>query len=161
MAKSPKSQQQRVFKNQKEITHDLYKLEVNECLKNVAWQEKVKKWEKIEHTHFFHSVTDKGVPQFTSTHTAGHFHELKLVQEATEASPAIYECSGPLKYVYSRQEDGSYKKTTTAYEGQDRHTHDVTYLRSEKFKPRKMNAEAVNFITQQASKTAPIDGIIG
>ncbi len=152
---------QRSFKSQQEIIHDLYKLTDGQCKKNIAWQENMKQFVDVTHNHFFHTVDANGRPQNTSSHTAGHFHVLEVIESAKDGSPAVYKCSTALKYVYKRMPDGQYQKTVAPYEGTDTHTHDLEYLHSEKFKPRKLHAEAMKVIRAEEQKTASVDGIVG
>lgn len=147
----------RVFKAQQSIMHDLYKLEVASAIKNVAWQPGVFSPKEVEHCHFFHSVDKNGAPQKHCAQINGHFHELILVSPATADAPAELKCGPAMKWVIAR--DGS-KKAVPADYG-DAHTHEVTYISSEEFKPAKLNSEAARFISQATKTPEQVPGIIG
>jgi hypothetical protein len=160
MAKPSSSTVKRAFRRTQELVHDLYKLQDAQALKNVAWQTGMQDYQKVTHNHFFHSVDVKGNPQNTSAHIAGHFHVLEVVEAATDDKPATYKCSAPMKYVRKRQ-GNSYVKTIVPYDVNDTHTHNVQYIQSEKFQPRKINPEAAKLEAMEAQKGAPVPGIIG
>lgn len=161
MAKAAaKPKQTRKYKSQQNITHDLYKLEVAQAVKNIAWEPGIFTPQKVEHCHFFHSVDKNGAPQLKCSPIGGHFHEMELVKEATDDSPAEYKCGPAVKYMLVRQPNGEYKKTVVPMP-QDNHTHDVTYIESHDFKPTKFNAEAAKLISQVDKKPEPVPGIVG
>lgn len=86
---------------------------------------------------------------------------MRVVEPATDNSPAKYETSGPLKWAYKRNPDGTMAKTVVPFDKNDTHTHTVQYLDSQKFVPRKTNLEAVKLITAEEQKIAPVPGIVG
>lgn len=155
-----KRKQTRVFKSQQNIMHDLYKLEVANAIKNVAWQPGVFSPEKVEHCHFFHSVDKNGAPQKQCAQINGHFHELILVTPSTETEPAVYKC-GPAKRWALVDERGVKVKRAVAADHGDNHTHEVTYIASEEFKPVKLNSEAMKLIAQVEKQPESVPGIIG
>lgn len=168
MAKQQKQVDARVYKSQTEKIHDLYKLEPAAAKKNVSW-DGVPTYVNVEHCHFFHSVDAQGTPQNTSTTINGHFHTLTVKTPATEDAPATYTCSGPLKWVVKTLKNGQRKRVLetacgTDEDGQpiDNHTHDITYIQSQKLIPRKANLEAAKLQTQVALKfDQKMPGVIG
>lgn len=150
----------RKYKSQQDITHDLYKLEVAQAVKNIAWEPGIFTPQKVEHCHFFHSVDKNGAPQTKCSPIGGHFHELELVTAATDESPAVYRCSPAKKFVLKRRPNGEYYKAVVDIP-HDSHSHDVTYIESHDFKPSKLNAEAVKLMGQVDKKPDPVPGIVG
>ncbi len=161
MAKAKSTDSTRTFKRTKETMHDLFKLEDAKFLKNIAWQEGVVNYDQVTHVHYYHTVDSKGRPQTTSSHTGGHFHELIEVEAATDTNPATFKTSGPLKWALRKNPDGSTSKVTVPFDKNDKHTHDIRYIDSQKFVPRKTNTEAIKIIQNEEMKTASIPGIIG
>jgi len=139
--------------------HDLYKLEVAPMLRNIAWQSGVTDYVKAEHCHFFHSVNTKGSAQNTSATIGGHFHVLEIIEEDPEGAP-VYKCSPPMKWV-RQNVNGRLEKVIVPSDPNDDHTHEVTYVRSEVFTPRKPNTEAAKLQAMEANKGAPVPGIVG
>lgn len=162
MAKAAKKTQTttRKYKSQQKITHDLFKLEVAEFTKNIAWEPGLFNPVKVSHCHFFHSVDKNGAPQDKCAPIGGHFHIMELVQEATDESPAIYKCGPAKKYVLKKQPNGSYKKVIVDVP-HDSHTHELTYIDSHDFKPAKMNPEAIKLIAEQSRAPSAPAGIVG
>lgn len=152
MAASKKPKQfQRVFKTDKKIMHDLYKLEVAEFQKNIAMDGEMPRYEPTAHCHYFHTVDKNGSPQTKCSPIASHFHIMEKTEEG------VYKCSGPKKMLL----DPRTKKRFIADLPGDTHTHDTTYMGSEEFKRSKLNAEAVKLIGEIDKAPQPIPGIVG
>jgi len=155
---SVKKKPTRAFRGSSKVMHDLYKLDVAQMLKNVAIEGQDADFQKVEHCHFYHTVDSKGQAQTLCSPIGGHFHVIEIVTPATAEDPAVLKCSGPLKYVL---DPNTKRKKMQAYEDADTHTHDVTYISSEEFKPRKINMEAAQYVASvQAREPAPIPGIL-
>ena len=151
---------QRVYKNQRTIHHDLYKLEMASFLKNIALPEEIEDWRKVEHCHFFHTVDSSGKKQEYCSPVGGHFHKIEIQPNPDGGPPLIKTVSGPLKFV-RRKVRGKWQKEIAPVNDQDNHTHDVIYLRSDDIPLRQTNLEATSAIVQVAQRTAPIPGVIG
>jgi hypothetical protein len=169
--------QKRVFGKKLDLLHDLYKLKVANALRYIGFDEKGHlinpiqdgqfnhmDWTQIEHCHFFHTIDQRGQAQRTCTTINGHFHDVELVSEATDDSPAVYRCSGPKKVVMDRVNGRMVKRIINV--PFDDHTHDVSYLRSEVLQPRKLSSDALaaasKFIeTNTLRQPDPVEGIQG
>jgi hypothetical protein len=165
LAKAPQKDQL-VFKAQSQQRHDLYKLEMANFQKNLALDGQPPIYEPTAHCHFFHSVTSKGQPQTTSTTIAGHFHELILVEPATESKPAVYKCSPPMRWVIKKKQGRRQKvlEVLKDMDGEnfDDHTHEVIYKRSQYIVPAKPNMEAAKLQAELAAKfNQTLPGVIG
>lgn len=157
----------RVFKDQFEFTHDLYKLNPAEMKKNISFNE-IPNLQDITHMHFFHSVDSSGIKQTNSTTIGGHFHEMEII-ESDDGSPAEVRCkSGPLTYGYKKIM-GRKKRvpvpTLLDEDGTriDNHTHFVEYIKSDVLKLRTLNQEAIKtkqeYYNREIEKSTPPEGI--
>ena len=150
---------ERVYAQQVEIDHDLFKLEVAPLEKNISWND-VPDWVKIEHCHFYHTFDSSGKAQVTCNQVAGHFHEIEV--ERNENGEIVdYKCvSGPMKYVFVKDKrTGRRVKKAVPYNELDDHRHDMTYLKSDKIQMRKLNSEAVNLIGKNSGLTSKPSGL--
>lgn len=153
------SNPKRAFRATNKVMHDLYKLDVAMMLKNIAIEGMEADYLKVEHCHFYHSVDAKGVPQSLCSPIGGHFHEITVVTPATETEPAVLKCGPAMKYVLDPR---TKRKIMQAAEPGDMHTHEMSYVWSEEFKPKKINMEATRYVASvQAQEPAPVPGIIG
>lgn len=165
-AKTAPKTKSRTFNRQVEQIHDLYRLETAKVKKNISYKEDQYILEDVEHVHYFHSIDTAGNPQNTSVPINGHFHIMELVEEATDDSPPVYQCSKPMKWVRRRDKfTGRWLKEAVpcGEQYQDFHTHKVTYKHSEKFMPQPTNAAASQFIAHSALASPPpsVEGIQG
>lgn len=156
----------RVFREQMETLHDLYKLRVTTFKKNIGWEDGGKFLSQdlvdVEHCHFFHSVDSDGVPQEHSTPTGGHFHIMELVKPATDDSPAEYRCSAPKKWAYFMDRSTrSESKKIVDFAKYDSHSHEMDYLHSEKVHARKINPEFSKLVVEKLAEPALVEGISG
>lgn len=120
----------RVFKGDHEITSDLFKLEVATFLRNVSFNPKKPISEPVEHCHFYHTFDSSGRNLIKCNSVGGHYHEVKV--RVDEDGNLVGETSAPLRNSLSEPLFPS-----------DQHTHKVKYIRSEEFKPRKQNEQAM------------------
>ena len=175
MAKATRKQQPnnaRIFSKQTNLMHDLYKLGMARCKKYIGFAEDGHRsvdparnpsdWVSVEHCHFFHTIDSRGREQNKCTPTNGHFHEMELVQEATETDPAVYRFGPAKKFVFDKM---SNRKIIVDVPF-DNHTHEAIYLRSEQLQPRNLSAEAAQKASQFIASTvppepAPVAGISG
>lgn len=149
--------QTRVFKNQTTIMHDLYVLETENAIKNIAWAPEQFMPENIPHKHFFHSVDKSGAPQKNCVQINGHFHEMILVTPATSDAPATYKCGPAVRWVKTKA--GVKKMAPAPFD--DNHTHEIVYKSSEEFKPAKLNSEAMKLISEKSRAPEAVPGIVG
>lgn len=135
----------RVFGNDFYFIHDLFKLNVAKMIKNVAIDGQQPLLEALEHVHHYHSYDSTGKKQDKSTHVGGHFHPIEIISEGDDLNPPVIKVGEACKYVSVR--DKRTKKVTKRLMAieHDNHTHDVTYVRSDKLKPRKVSEEFVKF----------------
>jgi hypothetical protein len=142
-AKQEADNQGRIYKSDKQfIDHDLYKLEVAAMRQDkgldgvfVGGRQVIPpkpNFVPVEHCHFYHSHDSSGRKQQFSTSTAGHCHEITIVEK-----------NGKLEAICSdsviRSSNG---KTFQMKNKESIHKHDVTYLVSEKIEVRASNKEA-------------------
>lgn len=144
------------FQKQSQKIHSLYKLLTSSFVKNTSWTSEPR-WEEVEHTHFFHSINSAGQPQTTCAPVGGHFHEMILVKAATEAEPAVYKTSGPLKKVRQKNNRGEWVIVSVPANGVDQHTHEVEYRHSEIWSPAAINPEFAKLQAQMAAKIVKSD----
>lgn len=122
-------QQGRVFTTQQSYEHDLYKLQVNAFMKNVALAGSHPEYEKAEHVHWFHTITSDGKPQTRSNSVGGHFHKMEIIPQGKGQPPTVRCASGPLREVVQIV-NGKRVKREVPVNDVDHHTHDVQYVRS-------------------------------
>lgn len=163
----------RNFKKNNSVMHDLYKLQVAPMMKNMAMDaedgvEVSPEFIKLEHCHIYHTVDSKGQPQTQCSPIGGHFHIIEVVTPGDGENPPVLKCSGPKKYVRDRitkkKRIVPYEKDYADHNGRtftDDHTHEITYVSSEEFKPRQINMEATKFVAHiQSKEPAPVPGIV-
>jgi hypothetical protein len=94
----------------------------------------------IEHCHIFHTYDSNGTELKTCNSVGGHYHDidLKVIDGEWKAT-----CSTPRS-----------NKTSKELLPDDRHTHELVYLKSEELQIRKMNADAIRMINEQINKEA-------
>jgi len=151
----------RIVKGNEEIYHDLYRLETANTVKNTSWQSNVFMPVNVPHVHHFHNIDSDGKAHDKSCAISGHFHFVYPdVDEVTGEMRA--KCSEPhtiirdkktgaRKVVKSlirkhRDDDGDLVKEY------DKHTHEVTYLRSEMLVKRVFNEDALREISKIESE---------
>ena len=139
------------FQKQAQKIHSLYKLALSTFKANKSWTSEAN-YVDVEHTHFFHTINSSGQAQTTCAPVGGHFHEMILVTPATEDTPPVYKCSGPMKKVRQKNAYGAWEVVSVPVNGIDHHTHEVTYLHSEIWNPPKMNPEFTKLQAQMAAK---------
>jgi len=114
---------QRVYSKDMEFDSDLFKLEVDNMLKNQGYDDTKPILTTIEHCHFFRTINSSGKKQENCNFVGGHVHKMSFEIDKNgnliaSASPAI------------------------GAKFNDKHTHKVTYLRSDRIQKRKLNKEA-------------------
>lgn len=139
------------FQKQAQRLHSLYKLEVTNLMKNVSYSGDAH-WVEVEHSHFFHTIDSSGKAQKECVPVGGHFHEMIEVVPATDDSPAVYKCSGPLKRVRQKNRMGQWEVISVPANNVDDHTHEVTYKHTEIWTPPTINPEFVKYQQMMASK---------
>ena len=136
----PRSSINRVYKGEVEFDHDLFKLEVGMMKKNISIADDNPLYVGVEHCHFYHTYDSSGRKQEACAPIAGHTHEVEIF---TDSSGNLMAKVGPA----SIRKGGKY----IPLKG-DNHTHEAKYLRSERVKVRKVNAEATKAYDATMSK---------
>lgn len=133
----------RVYKKQQLLDHDLFKLEPAGMQRNVGYNEDHPIYDTVEHSHYYHTIDSRGAIQNRCTKIAGHFHEM------IEMVDGSYQVSGPMVETV-RMVNGRRVKTVSKVADKyiKYHTHDLTYLGSEKIKPAVANVEWAKVHTQ-------------
>lgn len=127
--KTTQTQTRRIYKGDMEIDHDLFKLEVSTARKNVSI-DNTPLYAGVEHCHFFHTYDSNGRKQAACSPIAGHTHQMEVTADddgnlVAKAGPAVKYAGGKFIPVSG-----------------DNHTHDTTYIASEKIQVRRVSAEA-------------------
>lgn len=106
-----KENEERVYRNAQYVDHDLYKLQIESCLKNPhPNQDQVAKEMLVEkeHVHFFHTVDgsgraktykhEDGKTYYITEQQCNHFHLVEL-EKSEDGKPPRAKCvSGPVKW---------------------------------------------------------------
>lgn len=150
----------RVFGNDFTFIHDLYKLDLAHMKKDMATQGNAPFLQNVEHVHFYHSFDSTGRKQVKSTMIGGHFHEVTVISEGDDENPPRIKVGPAVKYVSVRNKRTKRVEKRIQPLAMDEHTHDVTYLRSDKLKPRKVSDEFVKFQSKVDTPKAQVDGIL-
>ena len=151
---SPKKSK-RVYKGQKEVDHDLYKLLAAPMIKNQSWWTDRENLVGLEHCHMFHTIDSNGKEQFYSSQVGGHQHKITferdddgmIIPESVKIGPPVRRTkSGDIQLVVSRDKRGNVSKYDT-------HTHEMEYILSERIKVRQRNEEAAKRMAEFMQKT--------
>lgn len=118
----------RVYNRDMEIDSDTFKLDVANYAKNLSFDDNNPLLIGVEHCHFFHTFDSNGKKQIRCNAVGGHTHEVTI--SIDENGDFVGECSAPI----------SNKKLN------DKHTHKVSYLKSDRFKVRSINKDAQAYI---------------
>lgn len=143
-ASTPVIQPKIQWKGHESFRHDLFKLQVSSCQKNVSFQKKLPHLIPVEHTHIYHSHSNRGEPQKHCVQVAGHTHEITTSIDANghivaKCGPAVKKvhrqlANGKSKIVYERvkYENAAHENDDGTHSFiEDNHTHQVVYLNSE------------------------------
>lgn len=139
---------QRFSRNEREYTHDLFKLKVSNMKRNVSYKWRSPKIQDAEHCHFFHSINDTTFqPNKRCSPVGNHFHEVIESGVDSEGRPMV-KFGPPMRMVNKTLPNGEVVRyaepvTWEAYGAKgevvhitDEHSHDVEYLGSENFSPK-------------------------
>lgn len=140
----------RVFADNIQIFHDLFRLNTAEMKRNKSWND-TPMWVSIKHEHFFHTVDSSGRPQKYCAPVGGHFHELKVTKNNKGEIVDVEVIGGPLKFL-RKKVNGRIKKVAVPFNEQDQHTHEISYEGSNKLGKAKINNEAVRHMSQIIAK---------
>lgn len=145
---------ERIFRDNRKIFHDLYKLEVESMVKDLGWDKDDPQYHSIEHCHFFHTYDSSGRKQEVSTAVGGHFHIIKVTEQGDGQPPKVECVSGPMtwKMVKVKGKRGRVRKMVPVNDV-DHHRHDIQYLQSDEVSLRKANSEAAKLIGRNAMLT--------
>lgn len=147
------------FQKQAQRLHSLYKLLPAKFKRNVSFTDSPQ-WEDAEHVHFFHSINSNGEPQKECVPIGGHFHEMLMLSPATETSPPVYKCSGPLKRIRQKNYEGLWEVVNAPASSNDFHTHDIEYKHSEIWSPPNINPEFIKLQSEIAAKIVRNDSFV-
>lgn len=117
----------RVYTEELVIDSDTFKLEVSNFSKNLSFDDKRPLLIGVEHCHFFHTFDSSGKHMTTSNQVGGHHHEVTVREDKN--GKLLASCGPAIPANFG-----------------DNHTHKTTYLKSDRFKVRKMNDEAQRVI---------------
>lgn len=157
-----KREQIRFKHDQTKLCHT-YKLEVSKFQKNLAVQkDEEAQFIGVDHCHFFHTIDHRGNIQTTSTHTGGHYHNIIVVDPGDEKNgiAPTYRCSGPMKKIRKKNARKQWVTVEVPAEDPeiDQHTHDMNYLKSDPWSPRRVNPEFVKYSSMVAQKASAPPG---
>lgn len=140
---------ERNFSKEVIIHHDAFRLESALMQKNMSWIKEQPKYEEFEHCHIFHTYDSSGKKHIYSTPTGGHFHLMEFAEVDGNISAKCV--SGPLKWavVWDDVAEAKIKKAVPV-NPRDKHTHEISYIHSEKLVKRKRNVEAGKLLAGQA-----------
>jgi hypothetical protein len=156
--------QPRIYKSTQVVDHDLFKLEVAKMKKNVSFTE-IPEVMSFEHCHIFHTVDSNGKKQHTSTAVGGHHHPVQVVA-GVDGVPTL-KVGEPRRWVKRKIRGVMQRVEEPIYlngekDEQDTHTHEVSYLGSERITLREPNIEAARFEAELKAKREPIiEGVRG
>lgn len=153
----------RIYKGTQEVDHDLFKLNAAKMAKNVSYTD-VPQIEHFEHCHIFHTVDSGGRKQETSSAVGGHHHDIEVVEDANGV-PSL-KVSEPRKWI-KKKIRGVMQRVSVAIvldeeDGTtDSHTHEVTYLGSERITMRQANVEFAKFeVALKSKREFSVEGVI-
>lgn len=159
--KAKQAQPKIVYKNERELIHHLFRAEPAKMLKNKSYQKGVVRLERVEHTHFFHTIDSSGRTKTRTNEVGGHFHEVTWhVDEQTgelvaTCGPAVHKVMrGRFPNRKTHIEPVKYVEGESPYETihADEHTHTMTYRWSEKIKIKPKTAALADNLAQRAAK---------
>lgn len=150
--------QQRLFQGTVEIHSDCFKLLVASGNVNKSWNGGVD-LQTYEHVHWFHTYDSDGKKLTTSNSVGGHFHIIEL-EDSGDGIPKVKSVSGPLRKARKKVR-GKWQVIDEPLpeELEDNHTHKIEYIKSSKVAMRTIDPRAVAIQTEEAQKTAPIEGV--
>ena len=117
----------RIYSQDLIIDSDTFRLEIENYAKNLSFDDKNPLMVGVPHIHFYHTYDSSGKKMSRCNAVGGHHHEVTVKEDKNGNLTAI---CGPAKSV----------------KGNDNHTHKVTYIKSDRFKVRKISDEAAKVI---------------
>lgn len=138
----------RVYDGQEEVDHDLFVLQTRGTKKEIGYNARPehKNYMLVDHMHRFHTHDSNGRLQQFACSGLGHTHEV-IVEYNEDGSIKTAKCSPPLR---------KHKGKMIPYP-MDNHTHEITYVRSEKIAKRTVSQEAAKTMSayfQQENEAA-------
>lgn len=149
---SKEKQPERRYQGEQEVDHDLFKLSISPILKNHGYDTKNPIYRTVDHMHHFHSYDSGGKMQTHCTPVAGHTHKCEMVKGEDgelklEVGPAVQKKGK--KWVLYALEENSADLNIPGVDGV--HSHDATYIVSEKIIVRKKNLDATKMLAERRS----------
>lgn len=118
----------RFFKKDGIVFSDTFKLEQSSFHKNISFDANAPLLVPVEHCHFFHTFDSYGKVMKQSNKVGGHYHEV-----------TVEEVDGKLVGKCSVQIGGM---------KDDKHTHEINYIKSDEVTLRTINKEAQEHIAR-------------
>jgi hypothetical protein len=119
----------RTYSDNRVIESDTFKLEVANCMKNLSYDDNQPLWVGVEHCHWFHTFDSNGRKMDKCNSVSGHHHDIKYGVDAKGNLTA--KCS-----------------PCVSRNPKDVHAHDITYIKSDKFKVRTLDPRAVEAMSK-------------
>lgn len=151
-------QDRRIFKGAYKFHHDRFKLEIADVMLNISYT-KTKRFDPIQHQHWFHTVDSDGKVQKFSSAMAGHFHEMEVINDPKGGLPSV-KCGPARQWSVERTDTGT-RRVSAPIDEKAQHLHEISYRDSEEIEVRSMSIEAAKVQVIDADKTKPIPGILG
>lgn len=149
----------------RKILTDLFKLTVANVIKQVGIGEHPEShptdFHSFEHTHPFRTYDKKGAKQTQCTPIAGHFHIVEWNEPThPDEPPTIKSISKPM-VMEKKKVRGKILMVPVEANDWDDHTHEAEYIRTDEIQFSTTNIEAAKVMAMEATKTAPVPGVIG
>jgi len=144
------------------IESDTFQLTTSKLIKDINNKINDPFFVKHDHQHIWRTFDSDGKKQIYSSPVGGHFHEITF-EESKNGEPAkVLSISEPLTFGIEmvRGKPKKVAKPLAEYL-EDKHTHEVLYLKSDVVESRVQNPKAINMIAEEAQKTAPVPGVLG
>ncbi len=153
-------QDARTYAKTQSVDHDLFKLELGKFRRDLSLDRDGSLMDEVEHVHYFHTVDSAGRVQKLSNLVGGHFHEMTVEQDPEGGVPIV--TAGPaMVYISKKVGKKAAVKLAVPYE-EDQHTHEVTYMGSQKIQLRKANIEFAKMQAEVAARAEQtLDGVVG
>lgn len=151
-----------VYRDQIESDHHLFKGKIAKCLKSDKFGPI--KLKQVEHVHFFHTINSDGTEQKQTAAVAGHIHEVDW--NIDEDGNLVAKCGPPLRKIVRPGPGGAPRATWERIKVknhddntwlEDNHTHEMTYMGSEKMSHQKVQAIQENNAKKLGSMIRPGD----
>jgi len=148
-SQSKASKPEVIYKGQRELEHHLFRLKIAKLKKNTSYKLLRPSLHDVEHTHFWHSISEKGTTNVYCAPVAGHFHKVEVDFDKwnTDKTGPLVTVGPPLHFKRFRLKGGNKRMVKRivpiAFESEnssnaeitiieDKHTHEAEYLETER-----------------------------